>query len=234
MKTIFKFPCQLAIVISTAFLVLHPCAVAQDEQPEVGFLRIVNAVAPGEGNANILVDGKDLYPKGYKLGQKTAGFGIKAGEHTVTIKKVGVESGTTKVKLNKGETLSMIGFAEKIEPIEEGEPAKWRTRILLLKQSDPESGYRLALVPLCGDDELKVEIQVAGRPQPDISYAKRMVVTPVGLGKSKPEVNIKVDGESVATIAPEDPGNYVVVFYEDEAGKVKALTFYDPKFVIAG
>lgn len=232
MKTTFKLPALLAI--AAAFFMTLRHAAAQNEQPEIGFLRIVNAVAPGEGNASILVDGKDLYPKGYKLGQKTAGFGVAAGEHTISIKKTGVETGTTKVTLKKGETLSMIGFAEKMEPIKEGEPVKWRTKILLLKQSDPESGYRLALVPLCSQDELKIEIQVQGRPQPEISYAKRMVVTPLGLGKSKPEVNIKVAGESVATIAPEDPGNYVVVFYEDESGKIKALSFYDPKFVVAG
>lgn len=216
------------------FIVGNPYVVAQDEPPNVGFLRIVNVVAPGEGNAKFIVDGKDIYPKGYKLGQKTAGFGVKAGEHTISIEKTGVETGTTKIKLAKGETLSMIAFAEKIEPIKEGEPVKWRTKILLLKQSDPESGYRLALVPLCNEDELKVQIQFQGRPQPEISYAKRMVVTPVGLGKSKPEVTISVANEAVATVAPEDPGNYVVVFYEDETGKIKALTFYDPKFVIAG
>lgn len=233
MKTISNLLVCFAAIAS--FIGYLPQAHAQQkEEPEVGFLRIVNAVAPGEGNANIILDGKDIFPKGYKLGQKTAGFGVKAGQHTISIKKNGVETGTTKITLNKGETLSMIGFAERVEPVKEGDPVKWRTKILLLKQSDPETGYRLALIPLCTQDELKVEIQVQGRPQPDISYAKRMVITPVGLGKSKPEVNIKVGGESLVSIAPEDPGNYVVVFFEDETGKIKALSFYDPKFVIAG
>lgn len=232
MKTISKTLTFLGII--SAFIMNPTNADAQDEKIEVGFLRIVNAVAPGDGNANILVDGKDLYPKGYKLGQKTGGFGVKAGQHTISIQKTGVETGTTKVTLGNGETLSMIGFAEKIPPVKEGDPVKWKTRILLLKQSDPESGYRLALVPLSNQEELKVEVQTLGKPQSDIVYAKRLAVTSVNLGKSKPEVNVKVGGESVASIAPEDPGNYVVVFYEDETGKVKALSFYDPKFVIAG
>ena len=109
----------------------------------------MNAVAPGEGNANILIDGERHFPKGYKLGQRTGGFGLKAGPHTISIKKTGVETGTTKITLNKGETLSLIGFAEKVPPIKEGDPVKWKTKILRLKQSDPESGFRLALVPLC-------------------------------------------------------------------------------------
>jgi hypothetical protein len=232
MKTISKILAALSIL--TSLIASTPDAAAQNEPPEVGFLRIINAVAAGQGNAKIILDGLDLFPKGYKLGQKTGGFGIKAGPHTVSIQKTGVETGTTQITLHPGQTLSMVAFAEKIAPLKEGDPVRWKTKILLLKQSDPENGYRLALLPVCLQDELKVDVQIQGKPQSEVVYTKRMAFTHVNLSPSKPEVNVSVAGVAIASIAPEDPGNYVVVIYEDESGKVKALSFYDPKFVIAG
>lgn len=207
---------------------------AQKDPPEVGFIRIVQAVAPGEGNANFLIDGEDIFPKGYKLGQRTGGLGLKAGPHTVTIKKAGVETGRTKITLGKGETLSLVAFAEKEPPVKAGDPPVWKMRILRLKQSDPERGYRLALVSLCPGDGVNVVAEIRGKSKSKMIYAPRMTIASSNLGKSKPEVVLKVAGEVISLIATEDPGNYVVVLYEDENGKVKALSFYDPKFMIAG
>ncbi len=207
---------------------------AQDDQPEVGFVRIVQAVAPGEGNANFLIDGEDIFPKGYKLGQRTGGFGLKAGSHKIEIRKKGVETGKTTITLAKGETLSLVGYAEKEPPAKEGDPPVWKMKILRLKQSDPESGYRMALISLCSSEGINVTAEIQGKPKPELIYVPRLTIASSSLGKSKPEVVLKVAGESVALIAPEDPGNYVIVLYEDESGKVKALSFYDPKFVIAG
>lgn len=235
MKTIFKIfqmTCLIASVIGTS-----SSLVAQDSPPEVGFLRIVNAVAKGEGNTNVLIDGEDIFPKGYRLGQRTGGYGVKAGSHTITIKKQGLESGTTKVTLAKGETLSMIGFAELVPPdkdAKEDVPPVWRIKILLLKQSDPESGYRMALISLCTKEEMIINAETVGRSKPEMYGLTRLKITNVNLGNSKPEVTLKAEGETLCVVAPEDPGNYVVVIYEDEIGKVKALSFYDPKFVIAG
>ncbi len=232
MKTISKLLASLGVIAS--FAASGPQARAQQEPPGVGFVRIVNAVAPGEGKANIIIDGEDIFPKGYNLGQKTGGFGLTAGPHTISFRKSGVESGTTKITLSKGETLTLIGFAEKVAAEKPDDPPVWRTKLLHLKQSEPEHGYGLALVSLCPQDEIKVQTEVQGRPKPEMVYAKRLVVTRMNLGKSKKEVLLKAGGETVARVLPEDPGNYVVLLYEDAAGKVKALSFYDPKFVVAG
>ena len=202
-------------------------------QPEVGFIRIINAVAPGQGAASILIDGDDIFAKGYALGQKTGGLGLKVGAHTITIKKEGLDPGTTKLDLAKGETVTLIGFGEKVPAKKEGDPPKWEIKVLRLKQSDPEKGFRLAVISLFPKDELALTAQIVGR-KPEPIFAKRLVVATMNLGKSKPEVILKFGEEVLTTIAPEDPGNYVVVLYEDESGKVKALSFYDPKFVIAG
>lgn len=221
-------------IIAAACLLLGNASAQQQDQPQVGFVRIVHAVAAGDGKANILIDGEDIFPKGYELGQRTGGFGLKAGAHTISIKKNGVETGTTKVSLATGETMTLIGFAEKVEPKKEGDPPTWVTRILRLKQSDPERGYRMTLISVCDKEEIMVKAEVQGKASKETAHVKRLSTTMVDLGRSKGEVLVKIGDEILTTVSPDDPGNYVVLLYQDMDGKTKALSFFDPKFVIAG
>ena len=202
--------------------------------PEVGFLRIINAIAPGDGTTRVLIDGEELFPKGYQLGQRSGGIGLAAGPHTVTLQKNGVESGTTKIELKSGETLSLIGFAEKIPATDDHAPQRWTTKILRLKQSDPERGFRMTLLSVCDLDEVKVEAIIPGKSDITTAHVKRLATAAIDLGNTRSEAMVKVGGEVITTISPDEPGNHVVVLYQDADGKIRALTFFDPKFVIAG
>jgi hypothetical protein len=202
--------------------------------PEVGFLRIINAIAPGDGTTRVLIDGEELFPKGYQLGQRSGGIGLAAGPHTVTLQKNGVESGTTKIDLKSGETLSLIGFAEKIPATDDHAPQRWTTKILRLKQSDPERGFRMTLLSVCDLDEVKVEAIIPGKSDITTAHVKRLATAAIDLGNTRSEAMVKVGGEVITTISPDEPGNHVVVLYQDADGKIRALTFFDPKFVIAG
>jgi hypothetical protein len=202
--------------------------------PEVGFLRIINAIAPGNGTTRVLIDGEELFPKGYQLGQRSGGIGLAAGPHTVTLQKNGVESGTTKFDLKSGETLSLIGFAEKIPATDDHAPQRWTTKILKLKQSDPERGFRMTLLSVCDLDEVKVDAIIPGQKDITIAHVKRLSTAVIDLGSTRSEAMVKVGGEIISTVSPDEPGNHVVVIYQDAEGKIRALTFFDPKFVIAG
>ncbi len=231
MKSISNIIAAVATLVA-AFA--SPAAAQQSGPPEVGFVRIIHAIAPGAGKVNMFIDGEDLFPKGYNLGQRTGGMGIKAGTHKITIKKEGLESGTTQVTLKTGETLSLIGFAEKVPGKEEGDPPVWKIRILRLKQSDPERGFRMTLVSVCDQKEVNILAAAQGKGTIEKASVERLKTTSVDLGKSRGEVLVKAGDQIVTTISPEDPGNYVVVLYQDADGKIKALSYYDPKFVIAG
>lgn len=233
MKTISNILTVIAAVFAFGAIDHSARAQAPEEKPEVGFIRIVNAVAPGDGRTTFLLDGEDLSPAGYELGQKTGGLGIKAGPHTVTIKKNGVEPGTTKLTVVKDETVTLIGFGEKMPQKKADDPPRWETKVLRLKQSDAESGYRLAVISLCQNEEIALAVEFLGRDKTDKLIAKRMVVTTMPLGKSRPEILIKHEEQTLASLAPETPGNYVVVLYEDNLAKIKALSFRDPKFLFA-
>lgn len=213
---------------------LLPKARAEKADAEVGFIRIVNAVGHGEGLVSITVNGENIFPAGYKLGQKTGGLGLPAGTHSISIEKDGCITGTTKVTLSKGETLSLVGFAQRVVTTKEQDPPKWRIKIFRLKQSDPETGYRVAMVSLCSKDELRVEVVVSGKANSEFVYPKPLAITAVNLGKSKTEVVLKLGKETAVLVSPEDPGNYVVIFYEDHFGKVQALSYFDANFVVAG
>lgn len=202
--------------------------------PEVGFLRIINAIALGNGTTRVLIDGEELFPKGYQLGQRSGGIGLAAGPHTVTLQKNGVESGTTKIDLKSGETLSLIGFAEKIPATDDHAPQRWTTKILRLKQSDPERGFRMTLLSVCDLDEVKVDAIILGKSDITTAHVKRLATAAIDLGSTRNEAMVKVGGEVITTISPDEPGNHVVVLYQDADGKIRALTFFDPKFVIAG
>ena len=63
------------------------------ERPDAGqvaFVRMVNLVSPGEGNLKIEIDGEDPWPVGYRLGQRTGGVGMKAGQRKFVMRKKGL------------------------------------------------------------------------------------------------------------------------------------------------
>ena len=229
MKTISKILAATLCMFASMF-----SAIGKEGSPEVGFLRIINAIAPGNGTTRVLIDGEDLFAKGYQLGQRSGGIGLAAGPQTVTLQKIGVESGTTMIDLKSGETLSLIGFAEKIPATDDHAPPRWTTKILKLKQSDPERGFRMTLLSVCDLDEVKVDAIIPGQKDITIAYVKRLSTAVIDLGSTRSEAMVKVGGEIITTVSPDEPGNHVVMLYQDADGKIRALTFFDPKFVIAG
>lgn len=224
MNPIFK---QLLICL------LLPAAL-HAQAPEVGFIRIVNAVAPGTGNATFLLDGRNLFKDGYRLGQDTGGYGVKAGSREIEVRKEGVETGNTRVNLGTGETMTVIAFAEKILPEDEEEPPRWEIKLLRLKQQDPERGYGLSFVSVCNGQETPVEVMIEGRKTVKPVIARRLAITKLEIGGRQVEAGVMLGDRKLTHVSTDSPGNYVVILYENAGGVVEALSFYDPKFVIAG
>jgi len=219
---------------SMAMLVATPSAGGKETVPDIGFLRIINAIAPGDGTTRIMINGENLFPKGYQLGQRSGGIGLAAGTHTVTFEKNGVTGGSTKIDLKPGETLSLIGFAEKISAADDHAQPHWATRILRLKQSDPERGLRMTLLSLCESNEVRVEAIIPEKSEIHVAQVTRLSTASIDLGNKRSEAMVRVGGDIITTISPDELGNHVVVLYQNAKGKIRALTFFDPKFVIAG
>lgn len=235
-RTTVLLPAGLLVRLACLFLALVPgLSLAQGGRPQVGFIRLVNAVGPGTGNTKLLIDGENMYPKGYKLGQRTGGIGLEAGAKKIAISKEGVEEGTTTLNVEAGETISLIAFAEKI-PADKDKPERWAVKILRLKQRAQEKGFRLTVLSVCKNPEVLFETDIQGRDKPEGSSVKRLMTTTIDLGNAGGDVTVRLRNPAkiLTSFRPDDPGNYVLVVYDGADGEVQSLYFYDPKFVIAG
>ena len=224
MKTIFK---TLFILTATTTLLL---AQKPSDQP-TGFIRVVNAVAPGTGKVSLLINGEVMRPQGYNLGDATGGIALPAGSHKVLIKREGVKEGGTTVALAKDTTVTLIPFAEKV-PASDQEPGHFTVRLLRLKQRQPESGRTATFVSVSANPELKVELASEGGKWASV-FVKRLTIGEVALDYSQGYAPVRVNGEVIKPIPIGGPGNYVVVLYDDPEGKLQSLYFRDFKFLSA-
>ncbi len=223
MKTIFKTLLAIGGTISVSL--------AQQDKPAnpTGFIRVVNGVAQGPGNINVMIDGDDMRPQGYKLGDATGGMGLRAGTHKVVIKKEGLEDGSTSVVLEKDQTVTLIPFSEKV-PASDKRPAYFRIQILRLRQHDVESGRLATFVSVSANPEIKVDLQDEGGKSAS-AYVKRLAIAEMPLNYTQGYAPAKVNGVSISPIPIGGAGNYVVVLYDTPEGKVESLYFRDFKFL---
>lgn len=222
----------MPIRLFIAAWVLLANAFSQEVPEDVGFIRIVNLVAPGEGRSDFSLDGKALYKKGYRLGQMTGGMGLRAGSYDLTVDKAGCESGSRRIKVEPGETQTFVAYAQaKLDDL--GNVDSWTIDIGRLRQSTPEKGYNVTFVSFCKRQELTVGLSIdGGAVNTQVVNAKLALRVPVP--RIIDGVVVSVDGKNVTTFTVDATGNYVVLLYDGEGDEVLATSFYDPKFLVAG
>lgn len=229
MKIIFS---QYYILV--AFIFCQVVCQAQQEIPPIGFVRMINGIGHGNGNAKFIVDQEDIYPTGYKLGQDSGAMSLNQGSHSFTVCKNGVTKGTTKLDVVTGETTTVIAFAELIPPVNKEDPPTWTIKLLRLKQKSIESGYGLTLISVADAPETPVSLTVGAKGTIENHTLTRLKFTNVHLGATRGEVFISEKGKPLTTVSPDTPGNYVVVLYDGENGETAAIYFFDSKFTVAG
>jgi len=199
--------------------------------PPTGFIRVVNGVAQGTGTLKLLIDGEDMQPDGYNLGDATGGIGMLVGTHKVTFKKEGVKEGSSSIGLGQDQTVTVIPFAEKV-PATDQEPGHFRIQILRLKQKEVNSGRTASFVSVSSQPEIKVELEDENGNIATV-FVKRLSVAETPLNYTQGYAPAKVNGVSIKPIPIGGIGNYVVVLYDDPEGKVQSLNFRDFKFLSA-
>jgi hypothetical protein len=221
-------------ILPVALLISSQAIHAQETKTgstPTGFIRIANAIAPGTGNVNVLIDGNDVYPMGYKFGAVTGGVGLPPGAHSVTIRRAGVKEGTTKVNVEKDQTVTLIPFAEKV-PATDQEPAHFAIRILRLKQKETQGGRSATFVSVSGMPELIAELRAPSGTWAKVSI-KRLAIGETPILYPEGYAPVRVNGKEMESIPIGDPGNYVVVLYDDAEGNIKTVNFRDFKFLSA-
>lgn len=241
MKTISDFTsvrnflhCLPKLMLVGLFAVA-PQGFAAEEKKEppkpVGFIRIANAVAPGTGTVKVSVDGKNVYPAGYKFAAVTGGIGLPPGSHTVKIEREGVKEGSTTVTVDKDQTVTLIPFAERV-PATDQEPAHFAVRILRLKQKEIQDGRSASFVSVSGQPEVMAELRAPAGTWEKV-FVKRLTIGQAKIFYPEGYAPIRVNGKDMDPIPIADVGNYVVVLYDDPDGNLHAVNFRDFKYLSA-
>lgn len=221
-------------LILISFLVQLSCVYGQDNARQIGFYRFINAVGPGEGNTSVKINGSNIYDRGYRMGQRTGAMVLPTGSHEIKVEKEGVKSGSTQFQIETGETMSLVAFAERVESDDPEDPPEWTTRILRLKQNDVEEGFRISFISVCDVPVVYLQAMIGSGGETESVSVDRLGMNTLNLGNRKIEVAVTNGNDVITMVNPDARGNYVVIIYQDGDGQVKAMSFYEPRFVIAG
>ncbi|MCX6877966.1 MAG: hypothetical protein NTW21_29745 [Verrucomicrobia bacterium] len=224
------FSLRLACVLGCCWLVA-PTAAPETPPRKVGFVRIVNALAQGQDRLQLLIDGEVMNADGYQLGDVTGGIGLTPGAHQITLKRVGVRDGVTRIALVADNTVTLIPFAERV-PASDDQAAHWAMRILRLKQLDPETKRTATFVSVSQTPEHEVEIRAPNGKWTKV-FVKRLTLARTPIHYPEGYVPLRCKSGKLPSIPVGEPGNYVVVLYDDAEGKLQALNLQDYKYLSA-
>ena len=232
MKTtsdIFRRALPLATWLCACFLT-HPAAPgAAVEKP--GFVRLVDAVAQGQDKLLLFIDGESMNPDGYVLGDVTGGIGLKPGPHEISLKRAGVSEGVTRLNLAAEHTITLIPFAERVAATDD-KPAHWAMRILRLRQLEPVTKRSATFVSVSQTPEIEVEISAPNGKWTAVTV-KRLATSQSPILYPEGYVPLRCHSRQLPAIPVGEPGNYVVVLYDDAAGVLQALNLQDYKYLSA-
>lgn len=209
--------------VSIVWLVLTVARLAAADP--VGYVRIVNGIAVGSGNVSVRVDGGPIYPKGYRLGAVTGGIGLEPGVHKVKVLREGVGDGTADVTVEKNLTQTLVAYAEEIAA-EDGKPARQQASLLVLKPREVAKGKIATLVSVSRTPLLRVGVRGPGGKWKTLEVPRLGTVEcPIVLGRGY--VALRSGGRPLDAIPVAEPGNYVVVLFDDARGRLHCVSFRD-------
>jgi len=211
----------------SGLLLAAPVAAAD----KVGFVRLVDAVAQGQDKLQLVIDGEVMNQDGYQLGDVTGGIGLKPGSHQVAIRRPGVSEGLTRLVIAADSTTTLIPFAERV-PATDDKPAHWAMRILRLKQMEPVTKRSATFVSVSQTPEHEVEISAPNGIWTRV-FVKRLAITRTPIHYPEGYVPLRCKARKLPSIPVGEPGNYVVVLYDDAAGNLQALNLQDYKYLSA-
>ena len=123
---------------------------------------------------------------------------------------------------------AMATANKEVDVIEsEGHPRRW---LILAAVS---LGMFMTLVCFCEEKELAIDVYEGVSDRRMKMVAPRLKAERIELGSGEVRAEVSYKGEALMTLKAEENGNYVVMIFEDGGKGKKAISFYDPKFVMA-
>ena len=219
---------------SLALILLNFTSVYAQEDPAavpLGFIRVVDAINKGTGPLRVSLDGEDIRPKGYQLGDATGGIGLKLGSQRLKFVREGIVEGATTVILKKDRTVTLIPFARLI-PASDQKPSSFEVKVLHLEQKSVETGRTVTFVSVSASPEVKAELMAEDGTWRS-AFVKHLKTAEIPMKSSQAFVSVKLDGLLTTPIPVGGDGNYVVVIYDDADMKLQSVYFRDFKYLSA-
>jgi len=232
MKTtsdIFRSSLPLTARLFSYFLTLITANAAAAEKP--GFVRLVDAVAQGNDKLLLFIDGESMNPEGYVLSDVTGGIGLKPGPHNIALKRPGVSEGVTHLNIEADHTITLIPFAVRVAATDE-KPAHWAIRILRLRQLEPVTKRSATFVSVSQTPTLDVEIRAPNGKWTAVTV-KRLATSQSPILYPEGYVPLRCHSRKLPSIPVGEPGNYVIVLYDDAVGNLQSLNLQDYKYLSA-
>jgi len=232
MKTtsdIFSRTLPLTAWLLGCFLTYSSDPAAAADKP--GFVRLVDVLAQGQDKLLVFIDGESINPDGYILGDVTGGIGLKPGTHEIAFKRPGVSDGVTHLNLAAEHTITLIPFAERVAATDD-KPAHWAMRILRLRQLEPVTKRSATFVSVSQTPELEVEISAPNGKWTAVTV-KRLTTSQSPILYPEGYVPLRCRSRPLPPIPVGEPGNYVVLLYDDANGALQALNLQDYKYLSA-
>lgn len=223
-----------ALCVALISWLAAPQGNAQTEDPAigpVGFVRLINTVGAGTGKLEFFIDGKNIRPEGYQIGNLTGGIALKPASYKMVFRREGITEGTTRVKVKANDTTILIPFAELI-PATDEKPEQWDIRILRLKQHESEDKRTASFVSVSREPELKVEmLQVDGTWE--AVFVQRLKIARAEIKQARGYLSVRCNGRELSSVSVGAAGNFVSILYEDEKGELRSKAFQDYKYLSA-
>ena len=202
-------------------VLLITCGSLLGQKPTAGFITLVNAVSLPT-NTIIAVDGKRLPPLGLEPGKVTGGLGFTEGTHRIDASNGAALAVSSSIQISSVSKMVIIYSVRRKDakgiPIEE-------IRMFSCPGVAVEKGRQFYVLYAGGLSSQQVSIN-----------GQSVVLSPlkeVAVG-SAGSLSINQNGQPVADLHPEEPGNYLAIVFDGQDSKIKAVLARDIQYTAAG
>jgi hypothetical protein len=216
MKLLYPFKAAKLVI---ALVCLGGTAFGQAAPPP-GHFRFVNAAGLA-GKISLTVDALKLKPEGFASGETTGSIGILSGSPKFTVSSAEAGTATATLSVQPNSSTTMIAYT-KVTVDARTNTIKKALQLLPRVNPPVNNGRHFQLLYV--SSQAAVDVVLNGTPQ-------RINAMREVNGQELPGGDIKVEqaGKVIVTFTAPQAGNFLVLLYDDAAGKLAGVVLADYK-----
>jgi len=188
--------------------------------PEPGQFRFANA-AGLSGKVSLMIDTLKVKPEGFAAGETTGLIGMLAGSHKFTVSNAEAGTATATLALQPSASTTMIAYC-KVAVDPRTNTLKKGLQLLQRVNPPPNAGRHFQLLYVSN----RPFVDVALNGAPTRINALREVK---GAELSGGDIKVEQADKSIVTFTAPQAGNFLVLLYDDAAGKLVGVVLPDYK-----